>query len=375
MGVFDGLGGAPGLRRRAEFGLRYQYLSGGVNTGRGWTLWEGGGFVRRYAEESAANGLLPIFTYYMIVHSSPGSPQGEKGITVNLQTTATMRAYFNDLKLFFQQAASARGPVVLHLEPDLWGFMQLSSSGDAAKAPVQVAATGITELAGLPDNMAGFAQAIVRLRDAAAPNVLLAYHLSAWGTGEDFVYSNAPAGQVDGLGLRAAAYYLTLRADFDLVFSEFSDRDAGSKTVSGDRGAWWDAGDFARHLTFIRSFVETAQKRVVLWQIPFGNTKMRAVNNTRGHYQDNKVETLFDDPELASLKAYVAAGVIAFLFGRGADGMTCPCDAMLDGVTNPAPINGNSRPSLSADDDGGFFWLKAREYYDAGPLSLSVGPR
>ena len=44
--------------------------------------------------------------------------------------------------------------------------------------------------------------------------------------------------------------------------------------------------------------------------------------------------------------------MVAFLFGRGADGATCPCDSNKDGVTNPAPINGNDRPSLNEDDDG-----------------------
>ena len=44
---------------------------------------------------------------------------------------------------------------------------------------------------------------------------------------------------------------------------------------------------------------------------------------------------------------------------------TCACDAAKDGVTNPAPINGNTRASLSADDDGGYFKRQARAYYKA----------
>ena len=32
-----------------------------------------------------------------------------------------------------------------------------------------------------------------------------------------------------------------------------------------------------------------------MWQIPLGNTKMRAQNNTWGHYQDNRPEWLLDD--------------------------------------------------------------------------------
>jgi hypothetical protein len=66
----------------------------------------------------------------------------------------------------------------------------------------------------------------------------------------------------------------------------------------------------------------------------------------------------------------VAAGVIALLFGGGADGTTCACDARHDGVTNPAPKHGNRRRSLSADDDGGYFRSRARAYYRGGALRL-----
>ncbi len=55
----------------------------------------------------------------------------------------------------------------------------------------------------------------------------------------------------------------------------------------------------------------TAALRVVLWQVPFGNTKMRAENNTWEHYQDNKVEWLVGDTTRAHLTAYAQAGVVA----------------------------------------------------------------
>ncbi len=97
------------------------------------------------------------------------------------------------------------------------------------------------------------------------------------------------------------------------------------------------------------------------------------MNNTWNHYQDNKVEWLLDDPGRTHLQEYLQAGVVAFLFGRGADGATCPCDANKDGVTNPAPINGNERTSLNADDDGGYFKERAPAYYAAGAIPLSGG--
>lgn len=375
LGMSDGPGGAVALREFAPFGFRYQYLAGGVNTGQGWATWNpDGSFVSNYIKESVDNQLTPVFTYYMIRQSAPGKDMKEAdGVNANLQNAVTMAAYFQDLKLFFQRAAAYSGPVVLHVEPDMWGYLeQRTQAGDASTTPVQVSASGINEVAGLPDTAAGFAQAVVKLRDTYAPNVLLGYHLSTWGTGTDILFSKPSDDRVRELGLQAARYYQSLGANFDLVFTEFSDRDAAFKQYQyHDNGkSWWSQDDFNRNLLFLSTFVESVHKRVVMWQIPLGNTRMRAMNNTWDHYQDNKVEWLLDDPSGANLDAYMRAGVIGFLFGRGADGATCACDAAKDGLSNPEPINGNDAPSLNADDDGGFFRQKAQAYYTNGPLLL-----
>ncbi len=377
LGMADSPGGAAALKATAPFGFRYQYLAGGDNTGNGWATWNtDGAFVTYYLQDSLGSSITPVFTYYMLLQSSPGASSGEADADYNnLQNTATMTAYFNDLKLFFQRAKGPN-PVVLHVEPDLWGYLeQRTPTDDATKVPAQVASTGLTELSGLPNNVSGFAQAVVRLRDLYAPNVIVAYHLSIWGTGTDIVYADPPDAQVDALATKAANFYKSLGANFDIVFAEFSDRDAGFKQyVYGDGGAsWWDAGDFSRNIRFLTDFVSLAQKRIVMWQIPFGNEKMLAENNTWDHYQDNKVEWLLDNPGRGNLSSYIQAGVVAFLFGRGADGATCACDSNNDGITNPPAINGNTLQSFTADDDGGFFRQKAAAYYAQGAMSLNGG--
>ncbi|HEY7802060.1 MAG TPA: hypothetical protein VIE40_05245 [Dehalococcoidia bacterium] len=376
LGMADSPGDAASLRQMAPFGFRYQYLSGGVNTGSGWATWNSSGsFATNYIQDSISHGMTPVFTYYMIAQSAPGNGQGEStGVYNNLQNTATMTAYFNDLKLFFQRAGAFPGnTVVLHGEPDLWGFIeQRASNDDASTVPAVVASTGLPELAGLPNNFAGFAQGVARLRDRYAPNVLLGYHLSTWGTGNDIALTNPSDATVDALGQKAARFFNSLHGSFDVAFAEFSDRDAAFKQIQyGDGGAsWWDAGDFARETRFLTQFVSISHKRIVMWQVPLGNTKMLAMNNTWDHYQDNRVEWLLDDSTRSHLKAFTQAGVVAFLFGRGADGATCACDSSGDGVTNPAPINGNTGTSTSADDDGGFFRQKSAAYYATGALAL-----
>jgi hypothetical protein len=260
-----------------------------------------------------------------------------------------MRAYWADVRLFFRRAHGTK-TVVLHVEPDLWGYLE------------QAGAVGLAR---------SFAQEFVRLRDSLAPNVLLAYHMSGWGTKHDIVYEKPSNAVVEQYAAQSASFYRALHAKFDVAFEDFSDRDAGFYQVQqGNAKTWFTPADFARHLLYAKTFVRLAGVRIVAWQIPLGNTVMRAMDNTWDHYQDNRVQWLLGPGSRARLRAYVAAGFVGFLFGRGADGATCACDAAGDGVTNPAPIDGNNVISVSADDDGGYLKQQAALYYRAGALTL-----
>jgi hypothetical protein len=249
---------------------------------------------------------------------------------------------------------------------------QAASGDDAASVPAAVASTGDGDLTGLPNTAAGFARAVVRLRDRYAPNVVLGYHLSVWGTKVDIALQNPSNRRVDRLARRSARFFRSLGARFDVTFAEFSDRDAGFKQhVYGDGGAsWWNAADFSRDIRFDRGYSRAARQRIVKWQIPLGNTLMRAMDDSWGHYRDNRVQWLLGDGGRARLARYRRAGVVALLFGGGAEGTTCACDATGDGVTDPPAHGTNRRRSLSADDDGGYFRSRVRRYVRRGALRL-----
>jgi hypothetical protein len=350
IGLADSPGGAAALHKVAPFGFRYQYVAGGVNTGQGWSTWNpNGSFVTRYEQESWAAGAIPVFTYYMLLQSKPAGGDEATVDLAHLRDPTVMRAYWADVRLFFRRAHSAK-TVVLHVEPDLWGYLE--------QANAVALATSV-------------AQEFVRLRNELAPNVVLAYHMSGWGTKHDIVYEKPPDATVRAYAAKSAAFYRALHAHFDIAFEDFSDRDAGFYAVQqGNPKTWFKPADFARHLLYAKTFVQLAGVRMVAWQIPLGNTAMRAMNNTWDHFQDNRVQWLLGPESRAHLRAYAAAGFAGFLFGRGADGATCACDAAKDGVTNPAPINGNTQPSVSADDDGGYFKQQAAAYYRAGRVQL-----
>ena len=350
IGLTDGPGGAAALRASAPFGFRYQYLAAGVNTGQGWATWNPDGtFASMYVQDSWAHHVIPVLTYYQLLMSSP--QLGDEATTdlAHLRDTTLMSQYWDDVRLLFRRVAGTK-PVVVHVEPDLWGYLEQANAVDLASS---------------------FAQQWISLRDQLAPNVILAYHMSGWGTGHDIVYEDPPDARVRDLAAQSAAFYNALHAKFDIAFEDFSDRDSGFyEKLRNNPKVWFDRGDFHRHLLYGATFVKLTGLRMVAWQIPLGNTLMRAENDTWGHYQDNRVQWLLGSAGRAHLKAYVAAGYAGFLFGGGADGTTCACDATKDGVTNPPPIDGNNRLSLSADDDGGYFRAQVRAYYRAGALPL-----
>jgi hypothetical protein len=326
LGVADPPGDAQRLAKQAPLDARYQYLAGGVNTGQGWATWNPDGtFASMYVSESIAAHLIPVLTYYQLLQSRPavGSAELQKDLA-NLRNPATMRRYWSDYRLLLRRVAGAAGThlAIIHVEPDLWGYLE------------QAHATALAR---------GFARHLIALRDELAPHVLLAWHLSVWGTGEDPTYSKPSVAHMDALAAQSAAFYAALGTRFDLVFNDVTDRDAGFyQHVEGNPHTAWGPADFHRHDAYIAGFTRRTHTPVVLWQLPLGNTTL---NDTWTHYRDNRLQWWLENPAGPHLRATRNAGVIGLLFGGGAAGTT------------------------SDQSDGGFFYRLARRY-EAHPLAL-----
>ncbi|HEU4656691.1 MAG TPA: hypothetical protein VFR97_04160 [Capillimicrobium sp.] len=323
IGVSDQPGGAAALRRQAPFGFRYQYLAGGVNTGSGWATWNPNGtFVSNYVRESRRAGIVPVFTYYQLLQSAPaaGSAENEKDLN-NLRNRATMRAYWKDYRLFLRRARG-RKLVVAHVEPDLWGYLEHAKAAKLARR---------------------YARKAVRLRNRTARNVKLAWHLSIWGTGEDPTYSEPPVRHMKALARESARWFTRSGGRrFDLVFVDVEDRDAGfNEVINGDPRSAWDALDFRRNTTYLRAFHRRTHRPIVIWQIPVGNSTLP---NEWGAFRDTRVEWWLGSRR--HLERERDAGVVALLFGGGADGTTTP------------------------QTDGGLLFRLTRQYYATGALRL-----
>jgi hypothetical protein len=322
LGLTDSPGDGQRLEARTHLDARYQYLAGGVNTGHGWKTWDpNGSFVSMYVRESIAAHMIPVLTYYQLLQSRPGLGAGELAKDLsNLRNRSTMRSYWADFSLLLRRVRQAAGGrmVVVHVEPDLWGYLELAHAGALARS---------------------FAERLISLRDRIAPQVRLAWHLSGWGTGESVTASPDP----DSVAATSAAFYESLHAHFDLVFTDVADRDAGFyRHVEGNPNTWWGPVDFARENRYLAGFTGRTHSAVVLWQLPLGNT---GLNNSWSRYRDDRVQWWLGPGNRSHLKATRDAGVVGLLFGGGAAGTT------------------------SAQTDGGLFYRFAARY-ERTPLPL-----
>ena len=111
----------------SKWQARYQYITGGVNTDANWTTWNAprGQFATNYLNADAGTGVIPVFTYYQILQSNP-RPYDESlsAYAEKFGNAATMKAYYDDFKLLMMKCHASDKTVIVHVEPDVWGYLQ-----------------------------------------------------------------------------------------------------------------------------------------------------------------------------------------------------------------------------------------------------------
>ncbi len=303
LGMADAPGGAAAMRATAPFAFRYQYLAGGVNTGSGWATWNtNGDFARYYIEDSVANGIMPVFSYYQMFQSLPGGGSESDAVYNNLNNAATMTAYCNDLKLFFQKAGAF---------PESWSCCTSSrTSGDTFRTasvtmpPPSPPRFRKLDCRSSPASPTAYRGLRAPWSSCATPTRRTLPSGITSACGEPGTTSSCPTRRTQPSTHWARAPQPSSRlwaahSTSPLPSSAIA-TPAFHQIINGDGGQrWMDAADFRRLARFLGRFSATTGKSIVMWQIPLGNTKMRAVNNSWGHYQDNRPEWFLDDASRA----------------------------------------------------------------------------
>lgn len=386
----------------------YQYLGGGVNTNSGWEVWNASGqFPLWYAQNAASHGRIPMFPYYELLQSNGscnGCAENQRDIT-NLNTPGLMLAYYQNFALLMKRLGPGTyngiqgfgKTALINIEPDFSGgyaMQAVNNNGvcfgfctgqgnNPSLLKASVASSGFADVAGYANTYAGFTQALSHLRDLYAPNVLLGLNISNFATGVDIGTDTSSSTNATALGQQVGAF-LTQAAAQDVLFNDPLDRDAAQYKAMFGQNRWWDRlnvtfPNFKRWEQYVKA-VSGADggKSILLWQVPLGNQYFDTVNNSNGHFQDNRAEYIFGHvPEL------IQSGIVGAMFGAGNSGNTVQTDAMGDGVTNPAPFcttygvsSGqicNTNTSTVSDDDGGYIRKQGQAYY-TNPILLGSTP-
>jgi len=314
--------------------VRYRYFTKGWVNNWGWSQYDGS-WGLAYLNESNQQAYIPAVQYYQLVGEAGG---GESATLQKVQTPSTMLSYFGDFKILMQRVKDFGKPTLVLLEADAVGFLEQQSKDDP-NAYAAIAASGMPELATLPNTVAGFGLAFLKLKQAVgASNAVLGLHVSAWASGKDiasYSVSDALGPEVDKVYRFLAPMGLTNNVtglQYDVLVGDPLDRDADYyRVVQGsDRG--WDPSDsasintrsFNRYAEWLRLWNQKAAKRWILWQIPLGNSNHKNVWNNGGAaegYKDNRAEYFFANGT-SHLEKFADSGVIALLFGAGASGQS-----------------------------------------------------
>lgn len=286
----------------------------------------GGNFVGRFVQQAWAKGYVPVISAYLMLGTPPTCGESPSCYAQKLQNAGAVSSYLAALQMAAGEAKGSK-PVIFQIDPDFYGFMQQYkySSGqpnpdDPSSYPVAL------NVAGYPNNLAGFGKRVVDLVHQTAPNALVGLQASKWATNAD--PNNVTAAETPQLAQRTAAFLAAMGGDqADLLFVEWSDRDAGCTSLPECQPprAWWDVTNRnlprpTRAVLWENALSAASGKRLILWQVPAGNM---GLNNTCDHFQDNRAAYLFQHPRDA-----FDSGVIAVLFGGGAG---CSTNASTDG--------------------------------------------
>ncbi len=335
VGLFEDSGNTWLKTSGVRWDARYRYFTKGWVNNWGYSSYDGS-WGLGYLRETDQQGYLPAIQYYQLVAEAGG---GEAQTLQKVQSASTMSSYFGDFKILMQRVKDFGKPTLVLLEADGVGFLEQQSGGNA-NTYAAIAASGVPELAGLPNTVAGFGLAFLQLRKSVgANNAILGMHVSAWASGKDIASYNVTdplqpevdkvAGFLGPLGLAANV----TGSQYDVLVGDPLDRDADYYRVVQGQDKTWDTSDgasvnsrsFNRYAEWLHLWNTKTSKRWVLWQIPLGNSNHKNVWNNGGSaegYKDNRPEYFFGTGNTAHLEKFAGSGVLALLFGAGASGQS-----------------------------------------------------
>jgi len=304
----------------ADFRFLYVYiLAGGMENPADFRDW----YILPFIDTARSMDAVPVLTFYQLLDlgQDAGYSGSEPDVVADaLADSRVMQTYFEHFIWLLELSDEAGPPVIIHVEPDSWGFMMwamgVEGNDDPTTVPVQVGGSGHPDVAGFPDHAGGLGQALVALRDQYAPAVRLGWHAS------NFRVGTRP---------EVVTRFFSHMGDWDVLIGEHPHLEA-------DEATWWDPWDAAAvdlNLTWAETLTASAGLPLILWQVPLGTMDYH----------------LLPDPQdQTMLLRFAEAGIAAVLFEHQAfAGETDPDQIRASGALGTPPPAGHPAGATAAD--------------------------
>lgn len=255
-----------------------------------------GSYVDQVAAEADSVGAVPMFTLYQMAYYGDGN-------LAILDDPNQMRSYWQNVVLLFDRLAIYDKPALVHFEPDFWSYVMLfDASGEPTSrfAWVNVA----PDCTGLPNNVRGVGQCLVKIARQRAPKALIGFPPSSFGQTDAVVIDT-----MNKVGASTA----------DFMGMQTLDRDAGCFEAQqapycsrGDTQTYWDVAAFQDNMQTAQTYsVGLGGLPILWWQTPMGVPSL-IPGGTPKRWRDNKVDYFLRNPE-----ELVDAGAVGIVFGGG----------------------------------------------------------
>src|SRR5262245_13958289 len=139
VGLFENLGGTWLRDSGAKWDMRYAYFTNGWLNRWGYGPADGQSALD-YMRECDSQGFIPVIQYYVLRQLAP---VGDESQTYAKTTNAaTMNNYWSQYKVLMQKAKEFGKPVVIILEGDGFGFLEMQTANNP-NAYSAIAASGV----------------------------------------------------------------------------------------------------------------------------------------------------------------------------------------------------------------------------------------
>lgn len=305
----------------AQLMYRYRYINGGFDSTSNAMSWMFTPWTDYVEDSDSLAGVRPSFVIYMLQEEG-----GSDATIANVMDREKMQMYFANIRSIATRCNGYQSVFVI--EPDTWGYLMQDGYMDpeAIAANVTGLGTEFDYLQGLPDNLCGIAQGIIRTIHTFAPDAYAGVLASHWSV------NTQPGWHVDGLVWstmeliddsveKNSMWFGTLlgtgpdRGDF--IGVEKNGWSAGRWKAQDPSNTRWYWGDeqMVKYIYWCENLGKGLDLPILGWQISIGH--MGLPNITVDLLTDNAYEDTFFPYFFEHVGEFIDAGFIGFLVGKG----------------------------------------------------------